>query len=58
MSPWHFGINEGPMVVMIENYKTGLVWQLMREPAYPCGQRLGFKVIRQRSQVMPVRVAA
>ncbi|MEO5816795.1 MAG: glucoamylase family protein [Gemmatimonadaceae bacterium] len=31
VSPWHVGINEGPIVAMIENYKSGLVWQLMRE---------------------------
>lgn len=30
VSPWHFGINEGPIVTMIENYKSGLIWQLMR----------------------------
>jgi len=30
VSPWHFGINEGPIVAMIENYQSGLVWQLMR----------------------------
>jgi hypothetical protein len=30
VSPWHFGINEGPIVVMIENHRTGLVWELMR----------------------------
>ena len=34
VSPWHFGINEGPIVAMIENYKSGLVWQLMRECPY------------------------
>lgn len=34
VSPWHVGINEGPVVAMIENYKTGLVWQLMRECPY------------------------
>ncbi|MDB4890160.1 MAG: hypothetical protein JWL61_2015 [Gemmatimonadetes bacterium] len=34
VSPWHVGINEGPIVAMIENYKTGLVWQLMRECPY------------------------
>jgi hypothetical protein len=31
VSQWYFGINEGPSVVMIENYRSGLVWQLMRE---------------------------
>jgi hypothetical protein len=30
VSPWHFGINEGPIVVMIENYLSGLVWRLTR----------------------------
>jgi len=30
VSPWHVGINEGPIVAMIENYKSGLVWELMR----------------------------
>jgi len=34
VSPWHFGINEGPIVTMIENYKSGLVWQLMRACRY------------------------
>lgn len=30
VSPFHFGINEGPTVLMIENHRSGLVWQLMR----------------------------
>ncbi len=29
VSPWYFGINEGPSIVMIENYKSALIWQLM-----------------------------
>ena len=24
VSPWHFGLNQGPMVVMIENYRSGI----------------------------------
>ena len=28
VSPYHFGINEGPTVIMIENYRTGLLWRL------------------------------
>ncbi|MEO5987816.1 MAG: glucoamylase family protein [Candidatus Eisenbacteria bacterium] len=31
VSPWHFGINQGPIVVMIENHCSGLVWRLTRE---------------------------
>jgi hypothetical protein len=30
VSPWHFGINQGPIVVMIENHQSGLVWRLTR----------------------------
>ena len=34
VSPWHFGINQGPIVLMIENYRTGLLWQWMRSCPY------------------------
>ncbi|RWB96374.1 MAG: hypothetical protein EOQ57_26810 [Mesorhizobium sp.] len=30
VSPWHFGINQGPIVLMIENYLSDQVWRLMR----------------------------
>ncbi len=30
VSPWYFGLNEGPTILMIENYQTGLLWELMR----------------------------
>jgi hypothetical protein len=30
VSPWHFGLSQGPIVLMIENYRSGLLWQLMR----------------------------
>jgi hypothetical protein len=33
-SPSHFGINLGPVVLMCENYRSGLLWRLMR--ACPC----------------------
>lgn len=29
----HFGLNQGPIVLMIENHRTGLVWQLVRRCA-------------------------
>lgn len=32
-SPWHYALNQGPIVLMIENYRTGLIWRLMRESA-------------------------
>ncbi len=34
VSPWHFGINQGPIVLMIENHRTGLLWRLMRGSSY------------------------
>ncbi|MEO7115658.1 MAG: glucoamylase family protein [Caldimonas sp.] len=33
VSRFHFGINEGPTVLMIENYRSGLIWSLMRRCA-------------------------
>lgn len=34
VSPWHFGLNQGPIILMIENYRTGLLWQLTRKCPY------------------------
>jgi hypothetical protein len=34
VSPWHFGLNQGPIILMIENYRTGLLWRLMRSCPY------------------------
>ncbi|KAA9037748.1 hypothetical protein FW778_16795 [Ginsengibacter hankyongi] len=34
VSPWRFGLNQGPIVIMIENYHTGLIWKIMRECPY------------------------
>lgn len=30
ISPYHYGINQGPIVIMIENYLSDLIWSLMR----------------------------
>ena len=37
VSPWHFGLNQGPIVLMIENYRSGLLWRLMRNCPYIIG---------------------
>lgn len=29
VSPYHFGINEGPTVLMLENHRSAMIWQLM-----------------------------
>ncbi|WP_430389818.1 glucoamylase family protein [Dyella sp. 20L07] len=47
--PWvsagHYGLDQGIVFMMIENYRTGQVWQLMRQCAYlSCGlHRAGFR---------------
>jgi hypothetical protein len=33
-SPWHYAINQGPIVLMTENYRTGFLWNLMRQCPY------------------------
>ncbi len=30
VSSWHFGLNLGPIVLMIENHRSGMPWRLMR----------------------------
>ena len=41
----YYGLDQGPVVLMIENYRSGFVWQLMREcPAIVTGlRRAGFR---------------
>ena len=34
VTPYHFGIDQGPVVLAIENYRTGLVWDVMRRSPY------------------------
>ncbi len=34
VSPWHYGLNLGPTVLMIENHLDGTVWRLMRGCPY------------------------
>lgn len=44
VSPYYFGIDQGPLVLMIENYRTGLLWSLTRRcPFMTAGlRRAGF----------------
>ncbi len=44
VSPYHFGIDQGPVVLMIENYQTGLLWNIMRRcaPVVTGLRRAGF----------------
>ncbi|HUY32572.1 MAG TPA: glucoamylase family protein [Pirellulales bacterium] len=34
VSPWYCGFNQGPIVLMIENFRSGLLWRLMRQCPY------------------------
>lgn len=31
ISRWQFGLNQGPVILMIENYKSGLIWETMKQ---------------------------
>ena len=43
--PWHLGLNQGPIVAMIQNHRDGMVWNLMRqcEPVVRGLRRAGFQ---------------
>lgn len=34
VSPAHYGLDQGPIVLMIENFRSGLLWRLMRQCPY------------------------
>ena len=66
VSPWHFGIDQGPIILMIENYRTRLALAadaavpLLRRGPAPGGvqQRLARRVTRRLSlPKMPSRQA-
>jgi hypothetical protein len=44
VSQYNYGLNQGPIVLMIENYRSGLVWRLMRRCPYVVSglRRAGF----------------
>jgi hypothetical protein len=44
VTPYQFGIDQGPVVLMIENYRTGQIWDLMRRcaPVVTGLRRAGF----------------
>jgi len=45
VSPWNFGLNQGPIVLMIENHRSDLIWGLMRRCPYIVAglRRAGFR---------------
>jgi hypothetical protein len=42
VTPYYFGIDQGPVALMIENYRSGLVWNVMRRCPYLVLRRAGF----------------
>ena len=34
VSQGYYGLDQGPIVMMIENYRSGLIWRLMRRCPY------------------------
>ena len=44
ITPYHFGVDQGPVVLAVENYRTGLIWDIMRRCPYVVAglRRAGF----------------
>ncbi|TAJ20507.1 MAG: hypothetical protein EPO60_05075, partial [Rugosibacter sp.] len=34
VSPWQYGLHQGPIILMVENYRSGMLWQLIRTCPY------------------------
>jgi hypothetical protein len=45
VSPWRYGLNQGPIILMIENYFSGLIWKLMKSNPFVMNgmKHAGFK---------------
>ena len=45
ISPWIFGLNQGPIILMIENHESGLIWRTVRKcgPIVEGLRRAGFR---------------
>ena len=45
VSKGYFGLDQGPIIMMIENYRTGLIWRLLRRSPYIINglRRAGFR---------------
>jgi hypothetical protein len=45
VTPYHFGVDQGPVALMIENYRTGLIWEITRRSPYIAAglRRAGFQ---------------
>ena len=41
----HFALDQGPVILMIENYRSGLIWRLLRDCPYIMAglRRAGFR---------------
>jgi hypothetical protein len=54
-SPIYMGLNQAPIVVMVENYRTGLIWKLfMANPEIaPALDRIGFQKDAHRKAPKP-----
>ena len=45
VSPWIFGLNQGPIILMIENFQSQLIWKTIKRCPYIVEglQRAGFR---------------
>jgi hypothetical protein len=55
VTPYHFGVDQGPIVLMIENYRSALIWDIMRRCPYVVEglRRAGFQGCWCRTTISP-----
>ena len=60
ISPIYMGLNQAPITVMIENYRTGLIWKLfMSNPEIqPMLDKIGFRRTRDWTTMVAIVQAA
>ena len=34
ISQWNYGLNQGPVILMVENYRTQMIWNLLKKCPY------------------------
>ena len=59
-SPIYMGLNQAPITVMVENYRTGLIWKLfMSNPEIqPMLDKIGFKSDGTKAKDSPAKVSS
>jgi hypothetical protein len=58
VSPWIFGLNQGPILLMIENFQSELIWKTLYPTLCRAGKRVGRFPIDRRLPTCPTGFCA